>query len=126
MLMTQIGVLYASVSLPVEQGKPLLSSAVEELLRITGEASHARVLWNLQYEQHSPHSRKHPQLQNQKSYKRERVLKLPSPSMDLVFDDGVLDSVRWAWQKIMGEEAESDHFLVFLEREDMEEDDDSA
>ena len=43
--------------------------------------------------------------------------------MDLVFDDGILDSVRWAWQRIMGEEADSDQFLVFLEREGQEEDD---
>jgi len=46
--------------------------------------------------------------------------------MDLVFDDGILDSVRWAWQKIMDEELNSDQFLVFLERDGVEEDDDSA
>lgn len=45
--------------------------------------------------------------------------------MDLVFDDGILDSVRWAWQRIMGEEADSDQFLVFPEREGQEEDDES-
>ena len=44
--------------------------------------------------------------------------------MDLVFDDGVLDSVRWAWQKIMREETDSEQFLEFLEREGLEEDDD--
>ena len=64
-----------------------------------------------------------PQIQNQNIYKQERFLKLPSPSTDLVFDDGVLDSVRWAWQKIIGEEVDSDEFLVFLEREGQEDDD---
>jgi Rab proteins geranylgeranyltransferase component A len=88
------------------------------------ETSQARVLWNLQYEQHSPHSRGQPQPQNQKIYKQERILKLPSPSMDLVFDDGILDSVKWAWQKIMGEEADSEQFLVFPEREGLEDDED--
>lgn len=117
--------MYASVGLSISHGKLLLASALDELLRITGEASQARILWNLRYEQHSPHSRGQPRLENQKIYKQERFLKLPSPSMDLVFDDGVLDSVRWAWQKIMGEEADSDQFLVFLEREGQEEDDDS-
>jgi len=44
--------------------------------------------------------------------------------MDLVFDDGVLDSVRWAWQKIMHEKTDSEQFLEFFEREGLEEDDD--
>lgn len=117
--------MYASVGLSIEHGKPLLTSAVEQLLRITGEASQARILWNLHYEQHHPHRRGQPQLLDQKAYKQERFLKLPSPSMDLVFDDGILDSVRWAWQRIMGEEADSEQFLVFLGREGQEEDDES-
>jgi len=123
--MAETGVVYASTALPTDRGQPLLSSAIEELLKMTGEASQARVLWTLQYEQHSPPNEGQPQLQHQKIYEQERLLKLPPPSMDLVFDDGVLDSVRWAWQKIMGEEANPDEFLVFPEREGLEEDDDS-
>jgi Rab proteins geranylgeranyltransferase component A len=45
------------------------------------------------------------------------VLTFRSPSLDLVFDDEVFDSVKEAWRLIMGSEANNNEFMVFPDRE---------
>ncbi len=40
----------------------------------------------------------------------------PPPSVDLAFDDSILDTVREMWQRIMGEEVEEADFLRFENR----------
>jgi len=117
-------VLYASTALSKRQGKPLLRLAVEELLRIAGDSMPPSVLWRVQYEQHNNEKRRDPSAKHSDSeHIAFRLLKFPAPSLDLVFDDGVLDAVKWAWLKIMGTEANPDEFLVFPDREGTGEED---
>jgi Rab proteins geranylgeranyltransferase component A len=45
-----------------------------------------------------------------------RVMIFPPPSIDLAFDDSILESVREMWKQIMGDEIEHAEFLRFEER----------
>lgn len=90
---------------------------MEKLLRVTEESSQTTVLWSLEYEQHNHKKERPPNLQNLNSeHVTPQLLKFPPPSMDLVFDDGALDAVKWAWLKIIGPDADPDGFLIFPER----------
>lgn len=48
----------------------------------------------------------------------------PPPSVDLAFDDSILDSVKEMWQRIMGEEVVRGDFLRFDDRVEGREDGD--
>lgn len=51
---------------------------------------------------------------------------LPSPSMDLAFEDNMLDNVEAAWLHVLGlssEDESSSSFMVFKERSGMDDDD---
>lgn len=45
------------------------------------------------------------------------VLAFPPPSLDLAFDDSVIDHVMSAWRQIMGDEADDATFMRFERRE---------
>lgn len=47
----------------------------------------------------------------------ENVLFFPPPSLDLSFDDNILDAVQAAWKIILGDEARDDEFLRFEDRQ---------
>jgi hypothetical protein len=80
-------------------------------------------LWSLQYEQRNRKEERPPGPKNLSSeWTTPRLLKFPPPSLDLVFDDGALHAVKWAWLKVMGSEANPAEFLVFPEREGMNDD----
>jgi hypothetical protein len=103
------GVLYASVALPADEGKPLLSAAVKTLLQGLQDAS-ARVLWSLQYHQNcviAPGS------------SGASTIILPNVPADLGLSDSVLHSVKSAWQQLTGE---ADGFMMFEAREGEDED----
>lgn len=74
------------------------------------------VLWSVQYEQHSGSAPI-----TAPSDTNEHILNFPPTPMDPAFDDAVLDNVREVWKKIMGNEAGD--FLVFEDREVVDEDD---
>lgn len=67
------------------------------------------VLWTVQYRQHASSGSEALPVGN------EHILNFPPPSMDLAFDDAILDNVKDAWQKIVGEDAGD--FLAFQDRE---------
>jgi hypothetical protein len=103
------GVLYASVALPAEEGKPLLTAAIDSLLQGLHDSS-ARVLWSLQYHQNcviAPGS------------SGASTIILPNVPADLGLSDSVLHSVKAAWQQITGE---VDGFMMFEAREGEDED----
>ncbi|KAM0089591.1 Rab proteins geranylgeranyltransferase component A [Aspergillus fumigatus] len=52
----------------------------------------------------------------QRSSLSANILSFPPPSLDLAFDDGVIDTVKEAWKIIMGDQA-SDDFMNFEDRE---------
>ncbi|KAF2177181.1 hypothetical protein K469DRAFT_378932 [Zopfia rhizophila CBS 207.26] len=103
-------VLYVSTSLSGEKGFQLLGKAVETLLRTVDISPPPTVLWSAQYEQR--YSAANSSLPPSSS---EHVLKFPPSSVDLAFDDSILDQVKSVWQKIMGDDA--GEFLVFKDRE---------
>jgi hypothetical protein len=74
------------------------------------------VLWSVQYEQHPDEASSSTPVSTD-----GHVLNFPPTSMDLAFDDSILDNVREVWQKITGDDARE--FLVFQDRE-VEADDD--
>ncbi|KNG50110.1 rab geranylgeranyl transferase escort protein [Stemphylium lycopersici] len=108
-------ILYASAMLRGERGFALLEKAVESLLTVVEVAPLPQVLWFARYQQ-QPSSGHDPL-----SSETQNIIRFPPPSIDLAFDDTVLDNVKDVWQKIMGEE--SGEFLVFQDREAYTDDD---
>jgi hypothetical protein len=53
-----------------------------------------------------------------------QILTFPPGSLDLAFDDALVESVKAVWRKIMGAEADDADFLRFEERENIGDDDD--
>lgn len=121
----KIGVLYASIALPAESGFQRLDEAVKSLLEnvvpatapddasTTNAPTPAKVLWRLQYQQSSPRA----STPRRSSEATDKILVLPSMPLDLVFDDAMLDGVKDAWQRVMGEDVSEEEFMVFESRE---------
>ncbi|KAF3052239.1 Rab proteins geranylgeranyltransferase component A [Didymella keratinophila] len=107
-------ILYASTSVSSENGFVLLSKAVDALLASVDVSPAPDVLWSAQYQQHASSGAEILPADN------ERVLSFPSPSMDLAFDDTILDNVKVVWQNIVGEDGGD--FLVFQDREQYDDD----
>jgi hypothetical protein len=105
-----IGVLYASVALPADEGLRSVATAVDSLLKGLGEPS-PRVLWSLKYHQRNI---------GQPTVPDQRSIVLPNVPVELGLPDSVLDSVKAAWQQITGE---TEGFMVFDAREGMEDED---
>ena len=74
-----------------------------------------RILWSLNYQQRGALEPFVVRTSDADDYtpSNEKVLTLPTPPLDLVFDDNIFDSVKDAWLKIVGEEGEKTGFLVF-------------
>lgn len=107
------GIIYGSVSLPGPEGQTLLECAVDRLLQ--AEGPQAIVLWSMRYNQlgrlstdgtpstlhtHSPH-----------------VFSFPPSSLDLAFEDDIVDTVKEAWTRIVGDEVDHDDFMIFVDRD---------
>jgi hypothetical protein len=89
---SHIGVVYASTSGPQE----LNTLATNRLLQSVGESPSPDILWSLRYQQHN--------------------------SLDLVFDESVLDLVKAQWRDIVGENGGD--FLAFEDRNPVGDDED--
>ncbi|TKA64092.1 hypothetical protein B0A49_07845 [Cryomyces minteri] len=117
------GVVYASTATTGLEGSETLDKAVARLLQNVGENPTPQVLWSMRYEQSSSVSRPLPQMSSAgtgnlgQSGSADHVLIFPPSSLDLVFDDSILQRVRSVWEKIMGAEAEG--FMTFEDREGM-------
>lgn len=111
-----IGILYASVNIAAPAGFAMLDQAVKSLLRSLGEPSSPHVLWKLQFVQQGSSG---TQLQALDASQGSTIL-FPSPPLDLAFDDTILERVKSAWRKVMGDQADPNDFLRFSAREDFE------
>ncbi|KAL4924746.1 putative Rab geranylgeranyl transferase escort protein [Aspergillus undulatus] len=109
-------ILYSSVSIPGQQGQSLIEGAIEKLLQ-SRAGPNAKVLWSLRY----------TQLGRAVAAGGEtlpanlvsgRVIRFPPPSLDLAFDDSIIDLVKDAWTMVMGDEASKEIFMKFEDRED--------
>ena len=94
----------------------LLQKAVDALLSCVDANPQPSILWSVRYQQQpSSGSESLP------TGASDQVLHFPPPSLDLAFDDSVLENVRELWQKIVGDEG--GEFLVFQDREAYADDD---
>jgi RAB protein geranylgeranyltransferase component A len=103
------GLLYASTSLSSEKGRVLLRRAVDALLASVEVSPTPGVLWSAQYRQNASSGSEILPANS------KQVISFPPPSLDLAFDDTILDNVKAVWQKIVGEDG--GEFLVFQDRE---------
>lgn len=101
-------ILYASTSLNGKAGSDLLRIAIETLLSSVEVDPAPTVLWSLQYEQR-------PSSGSELLPSGAQILSFPPPSLDLAFDDTILEHVKEVWQKLLGDEG--GEFLVFQDRE---------
>ena len=95
-----------------------MQHAISALLKTAGDESSAEILWTLSYISTSP-STSPSQLDDS-----EKVIILPDRSHDLALDDSVLDHVKAAWTKILGERSSEFDFLQFEDRKEPNEDED--
>lgn len=101
--------MYASTSLVSERGFDLLKKAINALLASVDILPAPTTLWSMQYRQHASSGAEVLPAGD------ERVIRFPPSSMDLSFDDTVLQNVQGVWQTIMG--SDNGEFLVFQDRE---------
>lgn len=103
------GVLYATTR-HSSSSKGLLEAALDAFLATP--SGDAKLLYSLYYEQ-------------QQGFRTtEGSLKGTDPSIDLAFNDLVLDNVAAEWKVIMGNEADEAVFMKFEERPGMNEEED--
>ncbi|KAF7592095.1 Rab proteins geranylgeranyltransferase component A [Aspergillus hancockii] len=113
-------VIYGSVCIPGAQGQSLIENAVHRLLQTTADQS-AMILWSMRYTQLGlASSDAHP---SRLEHPLPNTICFPPPSLDLAFDDAIIDRVRDAWKLIMGEEANDHEFMDFEDREGVYEED---
>lgn len=103
------GILYASTSLSHDVGFKLLQKAIDTLLAVVEVSPCPDVLWSVQYLQHASSGT------DKLPTNKERIISFSPPSVDLAFDDAILDSVKGLWRQIVGDEG--GEFLVFQDRE---------
>ncbi|KAL3466831.1 GDP dissociation inhibitor [Aspergillus heterothallicus] len=113
-------VLYGSVNVPGPQGQSLIADAMDKLLK-SNAGPDAKVLWSLRYTQLGrPVSSDISPANNVSG----NLIRFPPPSLDLAFDDSVIDLVKAAWTMIMKDEVSPDHFMKFEDRESYDDEND--
>ena len=90
--------------------------AIAQFLQCVDESTKPQVLWQLQYQQQCGVS------SSSSNVGEEKLIALSASSVDLAFDENILDSVKAAWQKITGGQPQD--FLVFEDRNPVGDDDD--
>lgn len=91
----------------------MLQNAAASVLAAVEDESPPQILYQLYYEQMEGSSR----LESD-----GLVLRLPGHSHSLSFDDSMLGPVQQAWKIIMGEAADEDTYMAFVDREAADED----
>ncbi|KAG2419020.1 hypothetical protein HFD88_002124 [Aspergillus terreus] len=105
-------VIYSSVSIPGPEGQSLIEQAVGKLLDSAADPE-AKVLWALRYTQLG----RSDETPSELTVLPHNILAFPPPSLDLAFDDSVLDTVKEAWRLVMGDETAGQEYMVFEDRE---------
>ena len=112
---------YASTFCDGQHGQQLLNLAVETLLSLVESGESApKVLWNMYYEQLGPSE--HDLASKERL--DGRLFSFPPSSLDLAFDDGVIETVHDAWRFVLGEDAKEEEFLSFPDRDGEESEED--
>ncbi|GKZ33848.1 Rab proteins geranylgeranyltransferase component A [Aspergillus brasiliensis] len=105
-------VVYSSVNVPGSEGQSMVETAVRKLLQSAADPN-TKVLWSLRYTQLGRGASQNASL----SCPSRNVICLPPVSLDLAFDDSLIDTVKKAWELIMGDEAAQHEFMKFEDRE---------
>ena len=104
-----------------------LKTAIDDLVSTEVDTAGARreppeVLWSMTYTTQSASQsaaqREPPSFSASPSdtLQNHSVIVLPTPSHDLAFDDSILDNVKAAWEKILGDRSNDYDFLQFEQR----------
>lgn len=96
------GVVYSNISLQPSTGYPLLSSAMNRFLESLAPSPYdtPKILWSLNYSRGIASST--PTI-SASSSESAGIITLPaSSSLDIAWDDSILEAVRQAWMKITG------------------------
>lgn len=114
-----LGVIYGSVSLSGKEGHEVLQKAVDLVLESFADTEDKpTVLWRLSFTQIGSLDLPDSAEKIHRSGSSDQVLFFPPPSLDLSFDDEVVESVRAGWKAVVGDEAHDDEFMKFEDRED--------
>ncbi|PGH02720.1 hypothetical protein GX51_04454 [Blastomyces parvus] len=97
-----------------EDGQSLIQSAATNLLASID--ADAKILWSLRYTQLGVLDGETPSSAVPNSFSG-RVFSFAPPSLDLAFDDGMLEQVRAVWEAVTEGDAGRGEFLQFEERE---------
>ena len=108
-----LGVVYASIWGSTDNAADLLNEALSKMLRSVHEDSLPAVLWSMRYTQEYP-TEPNDSLAMASPQHGENVISLPMLDLDLAFNDGILERVKVAWQRVTGE---TDGFMQFDDRE---------
>ncbi|EEH16406.1 hypothetical protein PABG_06493 [Paracoccidioides brasiliensis Pb03] len=108
-----------------DDGQSLIQSATTNL--VTSIDANARILWSLRYTQlgtiNEPSSTSSAtETPSVLSSLSDRVFSFAPPSLDLAFDDGLIDQVRSVWETITDGDVERGECLQFEDREGVGED----
>jgi len=106
-------VLYLT-TIATPDAKELLERALNAFISATSDERAPQILYQLQYEQQSGSGA---------SEVDGLVFTFPAPSSSLSFNDSVLEQVREAWKKVMGDAAVEAEYLTFTDREGAMDDD---
>lgn len=109
-----IGVIYGSTGPTEETSSMRLNSAIESFLA-SGPQHSGKILWSMSYD--TSHSRLSPPRESWLEKSMGGVNVFDNAPYDVAIDAAILDEVKAIWEKIIGEEADSQSFLRFPERE---------
>ncbi|OKL63268.1 hypothetical protein UA08_01459 [Talaromyces atroroseus] len=116
-------VIYGNVSIPGKEGQHILEIAIEYLLAsLTNANDKPTVLWSLRFTQVGVLETSGSPTGICKSTKSDDILFFSPSSLDLAFDDRIVEGVREGWKAILGEEAHDDMFMNFEDREAYDDD----
>lgn len=114
----QIGIIYASTIRDPANAQDSLKHATELALGVgSSDTERAKVLWSMAYTVDEPLATT-PDSNELSCDTTGQILQLPDRRHDVAFDDSILDSIKVAWEKILGERSAEYDFLRFEERAD--------
>jgi hypothetical protein len=109
--------------MPGQEGQRLLVAAINHLLdSFSDAAGNPTVLWSLRFTQIGTLDSTSGSPILYKSTKSDQILYFTPPSLDLAFEDSIVESVRECWKAVLGEEAQDDMFMTFEDRETYDDD----
>lgn len=118
MLTSALGIIYASTTDHSPDGMSRLQRATSVLLETVEDNSPPKILWSLSYRSNSPIlARNQVATSGQGS---DNIIVLPDRKHDLALDDSVIDHVKAACVRILGEQSSEYDFLQFEERKEPE------